>query len=546
MFIKLNFNTAQPPSVWFDAIYWIMLNQSSWLSINTGATNANLFVNSVNTGSASSALKTAISKIDVTNSEIWNTSISGSMPVVYYNSTSGSESLTIKHAIQDDNTNATFSWMQITATGFTHATSAGSTLTTNTTGTNAITLNNASASQTWNGAVSSFCYWAYISPTTFTWAASRASGTYTKSGWHMNNSSSDWTYLNSRQSGPYISTQYTRLDVWNTVSNGLVPVCWTNGYDGSYRPFLGMSYGYDIAYAPSTSGNLVSSYNYNPRFASSNSNTTFSVMNTIDATPNTTGTWNIYGAAATSSLTQGTATAGQKVSFGTNIKPFQDQSSLVSSTLNTTSATSGYVFQFPSSSSNYSVSGNSSSISVSAGSTGSTTLTTSGGTPVIGNIITGIGIPYNTYITYYNGVSTMTISQPLTQTASGTYTQYTLSTTNLFANYSKTTVSDTTSRSAWYGLQGASLWDVSQQNGNFYRWPTATATPTGAFTMQPLTWNRADFNNIGGLISDKAGVYLFNGDYTAGDEFTVSGVVYSIWPMADGWNQRVGLAVPKR
>jgi hypothetical protein len=512
-----------------------MLNQSSWLSINTGATNASLFVNSVNTGSASSALKTAISKIDVTNSEIWNTSIGGSMPVVYYNSTSGSESLTIKHAIQDDNTNATFSWMQITATGFVHATSAGSVLTTNTTGTNAITLNNASASQIWNGAVSSFCYWAYISPTTFTWAASRASGTYTKSGWHMNNSSSDWTYANSRQSGPYISTQYTRLDVWNTVSNGLVPVCWTNGYDSSYRPYLGISYGYDLAYAPSTSGNLVSSYNYNPRFASSNSNTTFSVMNTIDATPNTTGTWNIYGAAATSSLTQGTATAGQKVSFGTNIKPFQDQSSLVSSTLNSSSGTSGYIFQYPSTGSNLSTATYTNSIYL-----------TFTGTPVVGNLVTGYGIQTNTYITYVAGTNAY-LSQPMTTTTtSGNYTQYSLTSTNLFANFSKTTVSDTTSRSAWYGQQGASLWDVTQQNGNFYRWPTATATPTGAFTMQPLSWNRADYNNIGGLISDKAGVYLFNGDYTAGDEFTVGGIVYSIWPMADGWNQRVGLAVPKR
>jgi hypothetical protein len=552
MFIKLNFNTAQPPSVWFDAIYWIMLNQSSWPSINTGAVNAGLFVNSVNTGSASTALKTAISNIDTTNSEIWNSTFSGSMPVVYYNSTTGSQSLTIKHAVQDDISNTTFSWMQINATTFQHATSAGSALTANTTGTSAITLNNASATQTWNGAVSSFCYWAYISPTTFVWAATRAynnttsTSQYTKSGWHMNYGLSDWSYANSRQSGPFMSTQYTRLDVWNTVSNGIIPVCWTNGYDTT-RPFLGMSYSYDFAYAPGVVGNLVNSYNYNPRYASSNSNTTFSIMNTIDATPNNTGTWNIYGASATSSLTQSTATAGQKVSFGTNIKPFQDQSSLVNSTAGP-SGTSGYIFQ-------NGVPAATGTFTVSAGTSGGYTMTYNTGTvPTAGQLIAGSGIATSllgglnnpVYVTLYSG-GTVYLSQALTSAATGSYSLYTLSSSYQIANYSKTTLTENTvTRSAWNGLQGASLWDKDQQNGNFYRWPTATATATGAFTMQPLVWNRADFNNIGGLISDKAGVYIFNGDYTAGDEFTVGGTVYSIWPMADGWSERIGLAVPKR
>jgi hypothetical protein len=64
--------------------------------------------------------------------------------------------------------------------------------------------------------------------------------------------------------------------------------------------------------------------------------------------------------------------------------------------------------------------------------------------------------------------------------------------------------------------------------------------------LQPLLWNRADYNNIGGLISDKSGTYLFNGDYAAGDEFTSGGTTYAIWPLADGWNQRIGYAVPKK
>jgi hypothetical protein len=609
MFIKLNFNTVQSPSIWFDAVYWIMINQSKWTSINTGAQNASIFYNTVtdntqnpavtagnfqvgssytilSTGTgttwtsigasastpgttfvatgvgtgtgtayltASSALKTAVSTLDYTNSEIWNSTFSGSMPVVNYNS--AGPSLTIKHAIQDDATNTTYSWLQINATTFQQSTSAGSALTANTTGTSAITLNNASVAQTWSKAESSFCYWAYISPTVFTWASTRAynnttsTNQYTKSGWHMNNNSSDWTYTNSRQSGPFMSTQYTRLDVWNTVSNGIVPVSWINGYDATYRPLLGMSYSYDIAYGPNVVGNLINSYNYNPRFSTSNSNTTFSIMNTIDATPNNTGTWNIYGAPATGSLAQSTATAGQKVSFGTNIKPFQDQSSLVNGTYNQNSGTSGYVFQGSNSATSYTASASSNPSIIQ--------LTVAPGT-VTGAIITGPGITNYppTYITYVSSLL-IYLSQPLTTAFSstiGAYAIYPL-TNYQYASVFKTNITGASpestvigGRSIWHGIQGASLWDSAQQNqnGNFYRWPTATATATGAFTMQPLVWNRPDFNNIGGLISDKAGIYLFNGDYTAGDEFTVGGITYSIWPMADGWNQRIGLAVPKR
>jgi hypothetical protein len=45
-------------------------------------------------------------------------------------------------------------------------------------------------------------------------------------------------------------SQYTRLDVWNTDANSIIPVCWINGRDlaWNYRNYYGLSYTHDIGW----------------------------------------------------------------------------------------------------------------------------------------------------------------------------------------------------------------------------------------------------------------------------------------------------------
>ena len=456
MFIKLNFTSSQTSDIWLESLWIIMNNINSYTSSNS-STNASTFITHVqNSGSASTAIKNVIggpsNKLDAANSEIINTT-TGIMPLLYYYSAGANSSLTFKFKVYDSSTK--FSYTQLSLTGFNHSiTTSTSTWTAHTYSTSsAPTLDaaNSTAVQTWSSSASNAnsCYWAYISPTTFSWAANTTS--QTRQGW--NTAYSGWT--NTSQIGPYFSTQYTRLDIWNNDTNGIVPTCWTNGYNATYRPWYGISFAKDIGW-----GNTIAGYTFNPR-STETSNTTFSVMNTVDATPNTTGIW---------TLTNG----GLKVGFGTNIRNFQDQCSLANSTSNV-SGTTAYTW----------------------------------------SITTRV-----TFSKVYNAES---------------------------GNF----------RSAFYGYQGISLYSkdsiewgaVTSTDTRYVRWLN-TSNITGSYSLQPMVWNRADFNNIGGLISDKSGIYLFNGDYIAGDEFTatVSGVstVYSIWPLADGWNNRIGLAVPKK
>lgn len=460
MFIKLNFSTAQTSNVFLEALYLIMSTRTTYTS-SVGKTNiATLLANNLSS-SINSTTKDAIrNTLDSNNSEIFNTSISGSWPLVHFYYNSSTPALTFRFKIADVVSSNVYSYTQITPTTFTHsgASTAGAALSTDTYVTDAaLTLTSAASSQTWSVS-SAYCYWAQITPTAIIWAASNPASK-TATGWNM--VSGPWT--NTIQAGPYISSQYTRLDIWNNNTNGIIPTCWTNGYDPSgvapgNRPFCGISYAADIGW-----GNAVNNFKFNPKF-SGTSNTTFSVMNTVDATPNLTGVWSV------------TSGYGQKVSFGTNIRNFQDQTSLAS----TTNATSG------------------------------------------------------------SGLSATTFH------------------TSVYTTFNKTVSTDSVPRSAWHGVQGASLYPTSvvpptigsspgtAPPTSYYRWPSAETSPKGTFSLQPLVWNRADYNNIGGLITDKAGVYLFNGDYIPGDEFTVSNTVYSIWPLADGFSNRIGLAVPKR
>jgi len=75
------------------------------------------------------------------------------------------------------------------------------------------------------------------------------------------------------------------------------------------------------------------------------------------------------------------------------------------------------------------------------------------------------------------------------------------------------------------------------------RYTNATLTATG-FGLLPFGWEASSYGNHGGNATDQNGVYIFNGDYVPGDTFTYNNKVYMIWPMYNGYSQRVGFAVP--
>ena len=76
------------------------------------------------------------------------------------------------------------------------------------------------------------------------------------------------------------------------------------------------------------------------------------------------------------------------------------------------------------------------------------------------------------------------------------------------------------------------------------RYPSADLKST-AFAMMPILWRNTYYGNTGGNASAQSGIYLFNGDYFPGDEFTYGGKTYSIWPTYSGFSARIGIAVPK-
>jgi hypothetical protein len=76
------------------------------------------------------------------------------------------------------------------------------------------------------------------------------------------------------------------------------------------------------------------------------------------------------------------------------------------------------------------------------------------------------------------------------------------------------------------------------------RYPTVDLSGT-AFGIQPLTWTNSLFGNMGGNLSDQSGFYLFNGDYAPGDEFGLNNKTWSVWPLYNGFADRIGLAIPK-
>lgn len=83
------------------------------------------------------------------------------------------------------------------------------------------------------------------------------------------------------------------------------------------------------------------------------------------------------------------------------------------------------------------------------------------------------------------------------------------------------------------------LWDQT-----LYKFPDANGNST--FGLFPLVWSNSSYNTAGGkLTPNLAGFMLFNGDYNPDDYFTYNTTTYALWPMADGFTRRLGIAVPK-
>jgi hypothetical protein len=76
------------------------------------------------------------------------------------------------------------------------------------------------------------------------------------------------------------------------------------------------------------------------------------------------------------------------------------------------------------------------------------------------------------------------------------------------------------------------------------RYPSSDLTGT-AFALLPLQWEYPLKGNYGGNLSDQGGFYIFNGDYAAGDTFTLNSKTWMVWPMYYGSSDRIGLAIPK-
>jgi len=76
------------------------------------------------------------------------------------------------------------------------------------------------------------------------------------------------------------------------------------------------------------------------------------------------------------------------------------------------------------------------------------------------------------------------------------------------------------------------------------RYVSADLLTTG-FSLSPIGWEHLYKGNHGGNMSDQTGFYIFNGDYQPGDTFGLNGKVWMVWPIFNGYADRLGIAVPK-
>jgi hypothetical protein len=66
-----------------------------------------------------------------------------------------------------------------------------------------------------------------------------------------------------------------------------------------------------------------------------------------------------------------------------------------------------------------------------------------------------------------------------------------------------------------------------------------------SFAMLPMTWGHSYYQNMGGSFTARSNVYVFNGEYFPGDEYTFNNKTYIIWPFYNGYQNRLGIAIPK-
>ena len=82
------------------------------------------------------------------------------------------------------------------------------------------------------------------------------------------------------------------------------------------------------------------------------------------------------------------------------------------------------------------------------------------------------------------------------------------------------------------------------ESTDYYRYPSPDLKTIG-FAMYPIQMRASYWGFGGGNLSSQGGFYVFNGDYQPGDEFTYDNKTYTIMPTYNGYDQRVGIAVPK-
>jgi hypothetical protein len=66
-----------------------------------------------------------------------------------------------------------------------------------------------------------------------------------------------------------------------------------------------------------------------------------------------------------------------------------------------------------------------------------------------------------------------------------------------------------------------------------------------SFAMLPITWGHSYYQSMGGSFTARTNVYIFNGEYFPGDEYTFNNKTYIIWPFYNGFVNRLGIAIPK-
>jgi len=72
------------------------------------------------------------------------------------------------------------------------------------------------------------------------------------------------------------------------------------------------------------------------------------------------------------------------------------------------------------------------------------------------------------------------------------------------------------------------------------------SSTNGSYGLFPLVWSLSQYNTAGGKLNPAlAGFMLYNGEYYPDDYFTTGGTTYALWPLADGFTRRLGIAVPK-